>query len=83
MDIMTIDISGLQTFTPADLLKLCDRAIAYIMLNGQSFSEDGFTASKADLDQLRKWRTQLQNEVAESSTGNGGLIALANFNRAQ
>lgn len=81
---MAID-TNIQEFTDAELLKLCRKAIAEIMVYGTSVGSNGKSLSRADLTALRETQTDLESRVsaAESATlGNGGGIALAQLSKA-
>jgi len=74
---MAIDINSLQSFTPSDMLKLVNHAIAQILAGAQSYTINGRQFSKADIGELRMWRQELMLEV--ESAGND--IAAVDFNR--
>lgn len=76
---MTIDFDNLQTVTDANLLKAVKVAIATVMVGGQSYTINGRTFTRADLDELRKLRSELEQMVAESGSATGSLSALARF----
>lgn len=78
-----IDFDNLQDVTPANLLKAVNVAIAKVTLGGQSYTINGRTFTRANLPELKKMRDDLSREVAESSSGTGGLIALAKFGNTQ
>jgi len=80
---MAIDFDNLQPITTANLLAAVDVAIANLLLGAQSYSVNGRTFTRAQLSELRNMRSELQREVAESSSGTGGLIALAKFGSTQ
>lgn len=65
---MAIDIDALQSFTAADLLKLCEHNIAMINAGGQAKNQGGKSLTQADLGALYEERRRLQEEVAAAST---------------
>lgn len=65
---MAINIKDLQTFTAADLLKLCEHNIAMIHAGGQAKGMGGRNLTQADLSSLYEERRRLQEEVAASTS---------------
>lgn len=80
---MAIDVDSLQSFTAAEMLKLVEYAIAQLLVGSQSYTINGKTYVRADLDKLRKMRDDLNREVQEAASPTGTLTALASFGRAQ
>lgn len=73
---MAIDVSSVQTFTDAELLKLWRNCLAAIA-TGQSYSIGGRTLTRADLKEAREMVDWLENRI-NAASDNGG-IALADF----
>lgn len=71
-----IDVSNVQDFTPEELLKLMNNAIAHIAAGGQSYTIAGETWTQADLNTLFRRRAMLKREVDKQ---NGGDIAAVEF----
>ena len=69
---MAIDLDALQTFTPANLLKLCEHNIAMIHAGGQAKGIGGRNLTQADLSTLYEERRRLQEEVAAEAAGTNG-----------
>ena len=61
---------------PKDLLRLVNRAIAEIILTGQSYAIGTHKLTKPDLTALYKWRSILQTEVAAAG-GNWVSVAVS------
>lgn len=77
----TIDVSAVQTFTAAQLLTLCENAIAHLLAGGQSYSINGRSFMRADLDRLKQMRSDLAAEVAEAASTTGTMTALASLGK--
>lgn len=73
---MAIDIEALQTFTAAELLKLCEHNIAMIHAGGQVKGMDGRTLTQANLKDLYAQRKELQEEVAAASSSDLGMVSV-------
>lgn len=71
-----IDVDQLQTFSPADLLKITNHAIAMILMSGQSYTINGRTFTKANLVELYELRRNLELETGDETT----KIAAVNLN---
>lgn len=77
----TIDVDALQTFTPAQLLKLTEYRIAQILAGAQAYGMNGRQLTHADLATLYEQRDNLLNEVAATDGGEAGLgNVLVRFN---
>jgi len=77
---MAIDIDSLQSFTAAELLKLCNHNIAMINAGGQAKGIGGRNLTQADLVTLYDERRRLQEEVAAEAAGaNGSGNVLVRF----
>lgn len=63
----------LPTMTDADLLAAVRFAIMEITLKGQSYAFDGMNLTRANLEELRKLETDLQNRVAAAGSPSGGV----------
>jgi hypothetical protein len=48
-------------------LAACDDAIDNIMLGSQSYTIEGRSFTKADVDSLRRWRSEIISEIASRS----------------
>lgn len=69
---VTVDVE----YSDAELLALCNHAIAQILATGQSYEVRGRSFSAANLQTLKMWRDDLQQRVdAASSSGGGGIVA--------
>lgn len=77
---MAIDVDSIQDFTTAQLLKLVQYAIATLMTGGQSYTINGRQFTRADLDELRRMRTDLKAEV-DAEEANEGSVALVRFHK--
>ena len=55
------------------LLNDIETAIHAIMVTGQSYKIGTRSLTRADLAELRKMRTDLQNEIAAAEEASGGL----------
>ena len=63
-------------YTNAELLAICNHAIAQIMATGQGYEIRGRTFNGANLQTLKMWRDDLQQRVdAEAASGGGGIVA--------
>jgi hypothetical protein len=76
---MTIDVSGIQTFTDAELLVMVRHAIATVTLN-QSYAINGRQYTRADLNDLRDAERDLKARIEETANG-GRMTAYGSFNR--
>lgn len=79
----TIDVDSIQDFTPANLLKTVEYAIAHIAVGGQSYTINGRQFTRANLSELKTMREDLKAEVAEAASATGTMTAYASFNRQQ
>lgn len=78
---MAIDISSLQSFSAADMLKLCEHNIAQINVGGQAYGADGKQLTRADLSTLYAQRDKLKQEIADEAAGaTGGGNVLVRLN---
>jgi hypothetical protein len=76
---MAIDTS-VQTFTDAELLNLTRKAIADILVGGQSYGMNGRQLNRADLAGLREQEKYLEDRInAAANAEQGGGIALVQF----
>lgn len=66
-------------YTPSELLDLVNEAIAKLMAGGQSYGIGSQTFTRADLTALKEFRVELQQQIAEESSG--GPIAFAKIER--
>lgn len=82
MALSTDTINSLPDYTSAQMLKMVNHAIMSLLGGGQSVTIDQNTYTKADLDKLRAFRSELMAEGAidENDTG---MIALARFGNPQ
>jgi len=81
MPISPSDIDALPDFTPAQQLKVWQKASVDIALTGQHYDQNGRTLTRADLAEVQKmiafWQAQVN---ADNGTGD---IALVQFGEAQ
>jgi len=76
---MTIDFDNIQVVTDANLLKAVNVAIATVMVGGQSYTINGRTFTRGDLDKLYKIKNDLEQVVSEAASATGSTTALARF----
>lgn len=77
------EIDALPDYTPGQLLKQVNRAIAVLLGSPNAtvtVRERAYTFH--DMDKLRRWRDELQREAA-SEEGSYSSVALARFGRPQ
>lgn len=74
---MAIDADGVQTFTDAQLLALTRKAIADILVSGQSYGMNGRNLTRTDLPKLWDTVRILEGRIADTDTTGG--IALGTF----
>lgn len=59
--------------TTKDMLNEVEKAINAVLIGGQSYKIGSRSFTRANLTELKNWRTQLKSELAsdEDNTGNG------------
>ncbi len=80
---MTTKVTVDVTYTTAELLAICNHAIASIMATGQSYEIRGRSYSGANLQTLRNYRDDLQQQVNAEASGAGGGIVANHLNRGR
>jgi hypothetical protein len=70
-------------YSDAELLAICNHAIAQIMATGQSYEIRGRSYAAANLQSLKTWRDDLQQRVDAASAGAGGGIVANHLNRGR
>lgn len=75
---MAID-TNIQTFTDEEMLKLARKAIAEIMVGGQSSGLNGRQMTRADLPALWDSVRDLEARINSAATDSAGGIALVQY----
>ena len=76
---VTVDVE----YTDAELLAICNHAIAQIMATGQGYEIRGRVYNGANLQTLKMWRDDLQQRVAAAAASGGGGIVANHLNRGR
>lgn len=76
---MSFPSHSLGTGTDQELLDLCRAAIAQILLTGQSYTIEGRTFNRTDLNNLRELARELETRIDSASSGIA--INLTSFRR--
>ena len=77
---MSIDVSAIQSFTDAEMLKLTRFAIATITSGGgQEYAINGRTFTRADLGQLQAMEAYYSGRVDDAAASSNGGFSLARF----
>lgn len=76
---ITVDVD----YTDAELLAICNHAIAQIMATGQGYEIRGRTYSGANLQTLVAMRDDLQQRVSAAEAGSSGGIATNHLRRGR
>ena len=77
MAVTTTQLDNLPTYTDAQMVKVCKKALVDVMAGGQSYSLNGRTVTLADLDKLKTMLAFFEDRVESAS--NGENIALVEF----
>lgn len=80
---MTTKVTVDVTYTDAELLAICNHAIASIMATGQSYEIRGRSYNAANLQTLKMWRDDLQQRVDAAASSAGGGIVANHLNRGR
>lgn len=76
--------TDVQAFTPTELLNLCEKGIAQLIVGGQSYTIPGVrTFTRGQLSELKALRSDLKQEVEAANSTTGTLRALVKFGGAQ
>ena len=79
MALSSAEIAALTDYTAAETLKLVKYAIVQLLAGAQEYSVAGKTWKRADLDKLRKFQKELENEAAMGDQGMiGGFVRFGN-----
>ena len=70
-------------YSDAELLAICNHAIASIMATGQEYEIRGRRFSGANLQTLKSWRDDLQQRVDSAAAGSGGGLVANHLNRGR
>lgn len=79
MAISKADIAAIPDYTDGEMVKLCKLALSQILAGSQSYSINGRTFSRANLNDLKKLLAFYEDRVEEATNGSQGNIALVEF----
>ena len=79
MAITVTQIENLPAYTAGNILDSLNYAIIQIALSGQSYSLNGRTYTRANLESLKRIRDSIKAEVDAASSSSGRNTALADF----
>lgn len=79
MAITTTQIESLPAYTAGHLFAALNYAIIQIATSGQSYSLNGKTFTRANLDSLKRIRDDIKSEVDAAASTSGRNAALGDF----